>query len=312
MTQRILVTTSSFDVQTSESLRRLQALGFEIVCNPHGRRLTEAEVGALFGPEVVGMIAGVEPLTRAALACAPNLRVISRCGTGLDSVDLVAAAERGIAVRNTPDAPSRAVAELTLGLMLNLLRRISLADREVRAGVWKPQMGNLLSEQVVGIIGYGNIGRRVARLATAFGASVIAHDRFGIRDGVDVTEVGFEELLVRADIVTLHLPYLPENHRLLDAARLGTMKRGALLINAARGGLVDENALHAALTKGQLAGAALDCFDQEPYQGPLAQLGNVVMTAHMGSYAKEARALMEQEAAANLLGALTAQGVISA
>lgn len=310
--KHILITTSSFGVEGNAALAAIAAAGLKIKLNPFGRRLNEAEAGELLAaPGLVGMIAGVEPLTRKVLGSAKGLQVISRCGIGMDSVDLAAAEEFGMLVRNTPEAPAMAVAELTLGLMLDMLRRIAQADRKIRAHNWKQVMGNLLAAQTVGIVGYGGIGRRVARLTSAFGARVLACDSRAVNAETGVEICSFDTLIADSNIVSLHLPYTPENHHLINADTLARMKPGAMLINAARGGLVDETALAAALKDGHLAGAALDCFENEPYDGEMAQLEQVVLTAHMGSYARESRQLMELEAADNLLGGLQSIGVIA-
>lgn len=308
---KVLITTSSFNVAAADSLALLRQAGFEIATNPHGRKLGEDEVAGLLGDDVVGMIAGTEPLTRRVLSGARGLKIVSRCGIGLDSVDLAAAAELGIEVTNTPDAPSAAVAELTLGLMLDQLRRISQADRQIRAGQWKPLMGGLLAARTVGIVGYGRIGRRVARLARAFGARVLAADAADVAaDGVAEASA-LEPLLAQADIVTLHMPSQKGAGHFLDAQRIGMMKRGAVLVNTARGDLVDEAALALAIRDGRLGGAALDTYEKEPYTGPLAELPQVVLTAHMGSYAEESRGIMEREAADNLYKGLAARGLVA-
>ncbi|MBE7423354.1 MAG: Hydroxypyruvate reductase [Bacteroidia bacterium] len=308
---KVLITTSSFNVAAAESLALLGQAGYEIVTNPHGRKLTEDEAAALLGDDMVGMIAGTEPLTRRVLSGARGLKIVSRCGIGLDSVDLAAAAEFGIEVTNTPDAPSAAVAELTLGLMLDQLRRISQADRQIRTGQWKPLMGGLLAARAVGIVGYGRIGRRVAKLAQAFGARVLATDAAGVQSDGVAEPCALERLLTEADIVTLHMPSQKGAGHFLDAARLGMMKRGAVLVNTARGGLVDEAALAQAIRDGRLGGAALDTYEKEPYAGPLAELPQVVLTAHMGSYAEESRGIMEREAADNLYKGLAARGLVA-
>lgn len=308
---RILITTSSFDTDHNESLRHLRELGCQIMANPHGRRLTESEAAKLLANDIVGVIAGVEPLTRAVLAKAHALKVISRCGIGLDSVDLDAAANRGIKVYNTPGAPVSAVAELTLALMLGLLRHIRQADRGLRQGDWTQLMGNLLAFQIVGIIGFGRIGRRVAELVHAFGGRILIHDKLTAHVPAYCEAVGLDALLMRSDIVTLHVPFLPELRHMIGQPQLALMKPSASLINTARGGLVDEAALLNSLQKGGLAGAALDTYEQEPYHGPLTALPQVLLTAHMGSYARESRVQMELEAARNLLLGLTLVGVVA-
>lgn len=307
---KVLITTSSFDVGQNSALQALVRQGIEFTRNPFGRRLTEDEVAELLTSDVVGMVAGVEPLTRRVLERAKGLKVISRCGTGMESVDLAAATERGIAVLNTPDAPVDAVAELTVGLMLAVLRKIAQSDRAMRAGRWESPTGALLGARSVGIVGYGRIGRRVARLVGAFGARVLASDPAVARTEDGVGMVPLDELVAHADLVTLHVPYTAETHHLIDAARLSRMAAGSILINVSRGGLVDETAVVETLECGHLAGAAFDTFKTEPYSGPLTRFEQVVLTAHMGSRAGEARAAMELEAVANLASALATAGVL--
>ena len=301
----LLITTSSFDTSANPALRELAAKGYQIITNPHKRRLTEDEAIELFTKyDPVGMIAGVEPLTRRALERAPKLRVIARCGTGLDSVDLDAARELGKAVYNTPDATSQPVAELTIGLILAALRHITLADREIRNQKWQARMGNLLQGKCVGLIGGGRIGLKVADLVSGFGADIVIHDPIIDASQLTYRLVELDDLLTQADIVSLHVPHNETTHELINGERLSQMKPTAILINAARGGLVNEAALYDALKNKRIGGAALDVFEQEPYDGPLIELDNLVLTAHMGSYAAEARTAMEIEAARLLLNGL--------
>ena len=308
---RVLITTSSFEVENNLALQTLQSAGIEVQVNPYGRRLTENEVGELLTGDVRGMIAGVEPLTRAVLAKATGLKAISRCGIGLDNVDLDAAKEFGIKVCNTPGAPVTAVAELTVALMLDLMRRVTQVDRAMRQGQWKQVMGNLLAFQKVGIVGYGRIGRRVGELLHAFGATILACDRLSVDTPDYVSCYDLDKLMRESDIVTLHVPFEPGPYYLIGRRQISSMKPGAFLVNAARGGLVDEQALHEMLVSGHLAGAAIDTYEIEPYKGPLSELPQVVLTAHMGSYAKESRIQMEREAAQNLVMELTTAGVVS-
>lgn len=308
---KILITTSSFAVAGNVHLTFLGERGFEIVLNPYGRKITPDELVPLLDDSVVGMIAGVESLSRAALERAKGLKVISRCGIGLESVDLEAALERGIRVVNTPDAPTAAVAELTIGLILAALRRIAEADRGIRAGHWQGLSGRLLGACTVGLIGYGRIGRAVGGLARAFGATTIACDPWVEANRLSPADlpcplVDLATVLRQADVVSLHIPGGPDNDHLIDAARLGLMKKDAVLVNTARGDLIDEGALFLALQGKQLAAAALDVFSEEPYTGPLITLPNVVLTSHLGSRARETRDRMENEAARNLVRELQA------
>ena len=300
---KIAITTGSFAQYSEEPLRLLAERGIEFVRNPHGRVLTEDEaIDLLRG--CVAVAAGTEPLTARLMDALPSLRVISRCGVGMDNVDLAAAKARNITVRNTPDGPTRAVAELALACALDLSRQVSRMDRELRSGAWKKRMGNLLQGKKVGVIGYGRIGRATAELFSLLGCGVAFSDPF-VERGAHA-KMDLDALLAWADIVTLHCAKPKDGKPVLDAARLAKLHPGALVLNLARGGLVDEEALAAALESGKLAGAALDVFAKEPYTGPLAQLPQVLLTPHVGSYAKEARIGMEVDTVKNLLAALGA------
>lgn len=300
----IVISTSTFDVAGNRSLETVTERGVDIVTNPHGRKLTEAEIIDLLDADTIGLIAGVEPLTDAVFASAPGLRVISRCGTGVDNIDKIAAQKHGIRIRRTPDAPSGAVAELTVALMLTALRHLTLVDRRLRDGDWHRPRGRLLNGQRVGIVGMGRIGTRVAELCRAFGASVITTDPLldWLPEGLEL--VPLEELLTRASIVSLHAPLSRKTVGIINDDTLSRMRKDAILVNTARAGLVDEAALLQALTQGRIAAAALDVYQQEPYQGPLAGLDNVVLSPHIGSNTAESRQRMEIEAIDNLLDAL--------
>ena len=309
--QKFVISTSSFDTDNNPAIQRLVQAGLQQVTNPYGRRLTEDEAESLLEDSVVGMIAGIEPLTARVIQSAKNLKVISRCGTGMDSVDQTAAKNHGITVLNTPEAPAQAVAELTMGLMLSCLRRINTTDQQIRNGEWPRTLGSLLAAQTVGIIGLGHIGKRVAKLCQAFEARVIACDPLVKQAPEYITLMPMNRLLETADIISLHTFYSPELHHLIDTQAFARMKPGALLINAARGELIDEQALKDALDCGKLSAAALDTFEQEPYQGPLLECKNLILSSHVGSLAKEARQRMELEAADNLLNGLIEAGVIN-
>ena len=303
---KAFISTSSFAEYDKTPLNLLKSGGFEVILNPHKRKLKPGEVIELAG-DCEGIIAGTEPLTDDVFKQLPKLRAVSRCGVGMDNVDLKAAKKRGISVSSTPDAPTQSVAELTVALILNLLRRVNLMDRQVRSGTWGKEMGWLLSGKTVGIIGLGRIGRRVVELLRSFGVKILASEPKPDKKWVEKNRViltSLEELLKESDIVTLHIPYTEKNRNLINAAKLEIMKRGAILINTSRGGLVDEDALYHVLKSGHLSGAALDAMETEPYHGPLKELNNVILTPHIGSYALEARVRMEMEAAKNLINML--------
>lgn len=293
----IPINTSTFAEYDDAPLRLLRDRGLTPALNPHGRNLTREELVALCG-SARGIIAGTEPLDACVLAQLPDLKVISRCGAGMSNVDLEEARRRGIRVLNTPDAPTMAVAELTLGLILSLLRQVSVMDAALKRGEWRKKMGNLLQRKKVGIIGYGRIGRQLELLLKPFECPVAYCDP---QHPTGPGAMPLDELLPWADLVSLHAS---SGKRILGERELSAMKPGAWLVNVARGESVDEAALCDRLSSGALAGAALDVFAKEPYSGPLAQLSNVLLTPHVGSYARESRINMELEAAQNLLCAL--------
>ncbi|MDN5836245.1 MAG: phosphoglycerate dehydrogenase [Nitrosospira sp.] len=307
---KLVISTSSFDADNNPHIKRLLDEGMHIDGNRYGRKLTEDEAMELLGADAIGMIAGIEPLTERVFASAKSLKVVSRCGSGLDSVDLAAAKRYGIAVLNTPEAPAQAVAELTMGLILSALRRICQTDRLLRAGEWPRTQGQLLAAQTVGIVGLGRVGGRVARLCQAFDAKVVAHDSYVKQPPPGIESVPLEKLLAEADIISLHLTYDADTHHLLDGEAFARMKPGAVVINTARGGLIDETALAEALASGQLGAAALDVFEQEPYRGPLLKCDKTILTSHIGSLARESRQRMEVEAAENLLRGLVNAGLM--
>lgn len=306
---KVLITTSSFSLGNFAQAKSLHDAGISLEMNPHGRRLSEDEVAELVATDVIAILAGLEPLTDRVLSSAKSLRVIARCGTGLDSIDLQAASRLGIDVFNTPDAPTQAVAELTIAHMLNSLRHISTTDSNMRSGKWTPTMGSLLATKTVGLIGVGRIGSAVAKLAQAFGAHVIGFDPV-VSSHNSVELLSLDKVLNQADIVSLHVPINDQTHHILNANTISRMKPGSIVVNVSRGGLIDESALHDALKSQHLSGAALDCFEDEPYSGPLLQIPCVHVTAHMGSYARETRDLMEVEASTNLVNGLRKRGLI--
>ncbi len=306
---RILVTPSSFGECGSEPLQLLQESGLDIQFNPKKRRLSREEVIAL-GSDCVGIIAGLEKLDADTLSCFPNLRVVSRLGSGVDNIDLEAAKQKGIVVRSTPYGPTRAAAELTLALVMALLRNIPMADRNMRQGIWRKEIGQLLQGRVIGILGLGRIGREVAQLMIAMGCTVLGHDLVPDVDWSDkynVQLVDFTDLLVESEILCIHVSILDDNTTLIGAKELASMRPGSMLVNMARGGIVDEDALVTALKNETLKGAALDVYSQEPYTGPLTEIENVVLTPHLGSYAKDAKLAMEIESVENLLESLDKQ-----
>jgi len=302
--EKILISPGSFAEFDPAPVDILQEKNLELIFNPYRRKLTPDELVDL-GLGCAGLIAGVESLNAEVLSRLGKIKVISRCGAGLDNVDLTKAKELNIKVYNTPDAPTLAVAELTIGLMLCLLRKISLMDRQLRQGKWSKLMGQLLTGKKVGIIGMGRIGKKVAELLKAFEVELYYTDIKHAGPGDPAaTKCELEELLNTVDIVTIHIPYDIKNEYLIDAKMISLLKKESILINCSRARIVDEAALYTALKEGKIAAAGLDVFEQEPYCGPLKELDNVILTPHIGSYARESRIKMEEEASLNLLKGL--------
>lgn len=297
---KIAITTTSFGKYSSEPLSLLEINGFEVILNPYGRKLKKDEV-LLLCADVIGIIAGTESLDAEILERLPNLKVISRCGTGIDNVDLAAVERLEIRVFNTPDAPTLAVAELTVELILNLLRKINQMDLAIRNGKWEKLMGNLLSGKIVGIIGFGRIGRKTTELLKALGCEVIYYDIKSDESGIWAKRVSLNELLMISDIISIHVS---TKEQTIGKEEFKKIKKGAWMVNVSRGGVIDETELYKALKEGHLSGAALDVFEQEPYAGPLKELDNVILTPHIGSYALESRIEIELQAVKNLLAGL--------
>lgn len=260
-------------------------------------------------PQADAVIAGGK-LPAEVIRAGKRLKIIANYGAGYDSVDIAAAAECGIPVTNIPDTVTDATAELAIGLMLAVSRRIGEMNlrlrREASAGLFGMgrHMGSTLQGRTLGIIGYGRIGRRVGQIARALGMRVVACSRRDVSDE-GVENVSLEELLSRADVVSLHCPLTEQTRHLLDREAFGKMKPGAMLVNTARGGIVDHDALAEALRSGKLAGAGLDVYPQEPsIPEALLAMDNVVCTPHVGANTAQTREAMAEACAAQILDAL--------
>lgn len=300
---KILISTSTFAEYSKKPLELLQSAGVELIINPYKRKLTALELVEL-AKDCEGILAGTEEYPETILDQLPKLKLISRCGAGLDSINLEAAKKRGIKIVSTPNAPTEAVAELTIAMILSLLRKIPQSGADVKKGKWKKQMGGLLKGRTIGIIGLGKIGRRVAVLLRSFEPNLLGFDIAPDNEWATKNKVNLETLdalLEQSDIVTLHIPTTADNHNFINSKRIMLMKKGVLFVNTARGELVDEDALFKTLESGHIGGAALDVLKNEPYSGPLTTLDNVLITPHIGSYAVESRVTMEMEAAQNLV-----------
>jgi len=308
MTQRVLVATRSFGSTSSKPWDVLNEAGVEITKADMKIEMTESRLVELLN-DIDGAIIGVVPMTAKVLESAPRLKVVSMHGVGVDHVDLAAASRLGIVIANCPGTNDQAVADLTIGLMITIARNIPIVDRLVRNGGWGRHSGNELWKKTLGLIGLGRIGRGVARRALGFDMQVIVHDPYVTQEQIELPGVrltSLDEVIKEADFLSLHAVLNDETRNLMNIDRFQMMKRSAYLINTARGGLIDEQALYQALTTGLIAGAALDVFVEEPPAGSLLfELDNVVLTPHIGAHTQEAIERMGVIAAKNVIQTLT-------
>ena len=304
MSTRIYIALSTFAQEGRGPLELLdKAIGITFENNPTGKRLTKEGVIAKL-KDFDGVVAGLEPYDAQVLNALPRLKCISRCGVGVDNVDSALAKAKGIAVFNTPEVAIQPVAEMTLALILDCLRKLSQHSQLMHRRQWEKLTGFQLAGKTVGIIGLGRIGRRVAELLVRLDVGVVGFDVAPDRswaESVGVKFLDLNTLLRRCDIVTLHLSADMESPFCLSKNEFARMKQGALLINTSRGSFVDEEALAQALRSGHLSGAGLDVYRQEPYHGPLCDAPNVVLTPHISTLTKESRLAMETEAVENIV-----------
>lgn len=302
---RVLIGSSTFGAVDRSPLNHLLEMGCEIIRNPYKRKLTKEEVIDLLSDNVIGLIAGLEPLDREVLE-KTKLKVISRCGSGLSNIDLDIANELGIKVCSTPFGPITAVAELTVGAMLSLLRWIPQMNNEMHEGKWIKKIGLQLEGKTVVIIGFGRIGRKVASLLKHFNARIIAVDPNIHKDPEGIEILPLDRALPIADIISIHSN---GENQIIGKNEFGLIKQGAFLLNVARGSLVDEESLIEVLESGKIRGAWIDTFDPEPYIGKLVNYPQVILTPHIGSYTIECRRAMEMEAVNNLISAFEEMGL---
>jgi len=285
---RVLVTPTSYAKNDIKLRTELEEQVGEVIYNTLGRPLKSFELVELI-PEVDGYIAGLDEINKDVINKAKRLKVIARYGVGVDAVDLQAAQAKGIIVTNTPGANSSSVAELTVGLILSLARNIPQAVQSTKAGSWPRFRGLSLVGKVIGLLGFGSIGKQVARKLSGFDCEMVAYDPFPDSETADilgVSLVNLEDLIRWSDFLTLHMPLSPETRGLVDAEFISSMKHGSYLINTSRGEMVDETALFEALESEKLNGAALDVFEKQPPdpENLLLNHPKVLATPHMGAH----------------------------
>ena len=302
---KVLVMARAFSLQGEKALQSLKDQDCEVIVNPLGEFNVSEEKIIPLVKDVDAIVAGEDWITAGVMDAAKNLKIISKVGIGLDHVDIPAATKRGIPLTNTPAANYQSVADLTFGLLLSLSRRILESNTYLLNGTWKPLIGTEMWNKTMGIIGLGRIGKAVARRARGFDMNILAYDvyqdeEFAAEHGINYVTI--DELLKNSDFITIHVPGLKETKYLIGAREFDLMKSGVFIANTARGGVVDEKALYAALKNGSIGGAALDVFEKEPAMGnPLLELPNVVATPHMSSYSQESLARMCMNSAENVI-----------
>jgi len=283
-----------------DGIKVLKDAGFDVVEQPN---ISYEELKKKIKEFDVLIVRSRTKVTREIIESADKLVIIARAGVGLDNIDVKAAQENKITVINAPEAPTYSVAELVIGLMIAALRGIPRGDTALKEGKWikKELLGRELNGKTLGIVGFGRIGQEVAKRALAFNMKVLAYDVIGELskkaeelgvEFVGTTKEALYMLLKESDIITLHVPLLPSTYHMIGREEISLMKKGAVIINTSRGGIIDEEALYEALKEGKIAAAALDVFENEPPTGvslKLAQLPNVVATPHIGATTEEAQ-----------------------
>ena len=311
---KVLITTIPFAEKNRQPLDLLENTGIEYLINPFNKKLTENELIEVVADFDV-IIAGTELITKKVMDAATNLKMISRVGIGLDSVDLLEAEKREIVVSYTPDAPAPAVAELTVGFMLTLLRSVQLSNMEMHNGKWHRFFGRRLSEVTIGIIGIGRIGTGVLQCLQGFGSPKILVNDISYDNNLDkkfnIEWLDKETIYQRADVITIHTPLTAQTKDMIKKEQLLSMKEDAIIINTARGGIINEQDLYEVMQDGHLSGAAIDVFDFEPYNGKLKEIRRCILTAHMGSMSVDCRNRMEIEATEEAVRFLTNQSLES-
>jgi D-3-phosphoglycerate dehydrogenase len=299
MPLKIAIGPSSFSSTDRSPLELLERAGAQIRLNPVNHRLTEDEIIDHL-EDIDGLIAGLEPLNRKVLKSSPKLKAIARVGIGMDSIDIEAARDLGIKVSNTPDAPTDAVAEMCLTALLSLGRELVQFNTDMHNGKWEKRIGFSIMGTIILFIGYGRIGRRFAEILHPFNPEILVYDPNIQSSSLIRGErlVSLEEGIAKARIISLHAS---GSNIILDEAAFGKMRKGMVLLNSARGELINDVALVRALTNGVVSSAWLDVFRTEPYSGPLTDFPQVLLTPHISTYTSQCRRQMEEEAARNLL-----------
>ena len=310
---KVLITTVPFGAINRLPLDLLENANIEYVINPFNKKLTEDQLVGLI-TDFDAVIAGTEEITEKVISKATNLKLISRVGIGLDSVDLLAAERLKVGVSYTPDAPAPAVADLTIGLMYSLLRKVHEANIHMHDGEWYRFFGRRLIDCTIGIIGVGRVGSRIVNSLQALGCKNIMYYDKKVRLEGESEHLIFAEkdkIYEMSDIISFHLPLDSETKNMVTVNEFKLMKKDVSLINTSRGGVINEQDLSDALKNKAIAGAAIDVFVDEPYQGKLSEYDNCILTAHMGSMTMDCRSQMEIEATEEVVRFFSGQALES-
>ncbi len=296
---KVLITTVPFGKKDKFPIELLKNNSIDYLINPLNRKLKPEDLKKLI-PDVDAIIAGTEIINQDVLNSANKLKLISRVGIGLDGIDLNYCSKKNIRVSYTPEAPGPAVAEMTIGLIIALLRHLHVANSQMHLGKWNRHFGKRISEITIGLIGVGRIGARVLRRLKVFGTPEILLNDIMPDHSIDgsfkVKWTTKEEIFKNADLISLHIPLTPKTKNMITENELYLMKKDACIINTSRGGIINETDLYEVLKKGHLSGAAIDVFENEPYGGPLKNIERCFLTSHMGSMSEDCRTRMEIEA----------------
>ena len=294
---KILIGPASFGEINLDAKIKLEKHGFKLFKNDYGRKLTTQELfNILNDREIVGVIAGLEEYSKEIISTS-NLKVISRLGSGMDNIDLNEAKRNGVSVFSTPDGPTDSVAELVIGMMISLSRKVWNMNSEMKSGIWNRSYGNLIKDKQVTLVGYGRIGKQVHNLLQSFGCKINIVDP-NIKDSDIANKMDLEKALAVSDIISFHID---KNIEIINKENINTVKKGCIILNSSRGNIISEECIIYGIKNKIISCAWLDVFKTEPYKGKLSGLPEIVLTPHIGSLTIDARLKMEKECAENII-----------
>ena len=310
---KVLITQSPFPSNGDKAISILEKNGISYDFNPHGRIMNEQEMLKINSQYDI-ILSGTSPITKNVINHFNKLKLIARAGIGFDNIDLITAKERNIKITYTPDGPTNAVAEFTLGLIINGLKGITITDFRMKQSIWEKVFSKSLTNSTIGIIGVNRIGKKVIEFLVPFNPRIIAHDikpDLTFDPPIEILWKTKEEVLQLSDVITLHIPLSNTTKNYLNKNELMQMKDDSILINTSRGGIINENALFTELKKGRFKCVALDVFTKEPYDGPLKDFSNVILTSHMASATYDSIENMEVGAVDEIIRFINNQTLIN-